>query len=176
VETVGTLTPEDSQQWESDSEEETFRLGEALGRVLQPGDVVGLVGALGAGKTHLVRGVAHGAQVPAGEVASPTFAITYTYGGRIRLHHVDLYRVENVDELYATGYFELPEPDAALLVEWLDKLAEAYPGHGLVIRLEAHPQDSSRRLITVQSSGSRASRLLEDWLRESRGSASRLKP
>jgi tRNA threonylcarbamoyl adenosine modification protein YjeE len=99
------------------SARETFRLGQALGRRLAPGDVVALVGDLGAGKTQLVRGACQGAGVPAGEVSSPTFAIVATHRGRLPVHHADLYRVADLDELYATGFLDLVGGDGAVLVE-----------------------------------------------------------
>ena len=102
------------------SPEQTHALGVRLGALLAPGDFVGLVGQLGAGKTHFVRGVAEGAGVAPGEVSSPTFAIVHPYQGRFPLHHADLYRLKDEDELYATGFFDLLGPDSAMLVEWLE--------------------------------------------------------
>jgi len=141
--------------------EETQRLGVALGQVLQPGDIVGLVGELGAGKTHFVRGVAQGAEVPEGEVASPTFAIVYTYEGRLKIHHADLYRVETEDELYATGFGDLPEPGAALLVEWLNKIPAAVRGDFLRLTLQTHGE--TVRHVRVDASGDRSKQLLIAW-------------
>ncbi|HEY6100947.1 MAG TPA: tRNA (adenosine(37)-N6)-threonylcarbamoyltransferase complex ATPase subunit type 1 TsaE, partial [Anaeromyxobacter sp.] len=100
----------------------TSALGERLGRLLRPGDVVALVGELGAGKTQLVRGACAGARVPAREVSSPSFAIVATYHGRIPVHHADLYRIGDEDELYATGFFDLVGGEGALLVEWADRI------------------------------------------------------
>ena len=99
--------PTRSRRLVSPSPEETHRLGVKLGQLLQPGDFVGLIGDLGAGKTHLVRGVAEGAGVAHSEVASPTFAIVYPYDGRIPLYHADLYRLADYEELYATGFMDL---------------------------------------------------------------------
>ena len=79
----------------------TFALGVRLGELLEPGDAVALVGELGAGKTQLVRGICQGAGVPEREVASPSFAIVATYRGRIPVHHADLYRLADEDELHA---------------------------------------------------------------------------
>src|SRR5690348_12674735 len=107
---------------ESTSAEETFALGERLGALLRPGDFVGLMGELGAGKTQLVRGIAHGAGVNPREVASPTFAIVYPYRGRLPLYHADLYRLQDYDELYATGFLDLVDAGGATLVEWLDRI------------------------------------------------------
>ena len=81
--------------FESHSPQETQALGERLGRVLMAGDVVSLVGELGAGKTCFVQGLARGLGVPAERrIASPTFTIVNEHFGRLTLFHVDLYRLE----------------------------------------------------------------------------------
>ena len=99
---------------------ETEAAGEALGRRLRAGDVVLLIGELGAGKTTFVRGVARGAGSDA-PVASPTFQLVRVYPGRLQLAHVDLYRVEKPPELAELGLDELAD-QGAVLVEWGDRL------------------------------------------------------
>ncbi|MBI3183043.1 MAG: tRNA (adenosine(37)-N6)-threonylcarbamoyltransferase complex ATPase subunit type 1 TsaE [Myxococcales bacterium] len=146
----------------SGSAEETFALGERLGRLLAPGDFVGLLGELGTGKTQLVRGVAEGAGVPRKEVASPSFAILYPYRGRIPLYHADLYRISGYDELYATGFFELWGGDGALLVEWLDRVPEASPDSLLLVELAFAGDD--HRTIQARAYGARPAELLAAWL------------
>ena len=150
----------------SSSPEETHAWGIRLGRLLQPGDFVGLVGDLGAGKTHLVRGVAEGAEVARSEVASPTFAIVYPYRGRIPLYHADLYRLADYDELYATGFLDLVGGDGALLVEWLDKIPEAAPREFLRLSLREVGEDS--RELVAEAWGRRPTELLDAWLPENR--------
>ncbi|MHB8417101.1 MAG: tRNA (adenosine(37)-N6)-threonylcarbamoyltransferase complex ATPase subunit type 1 TsaE [Myxococcales bacterium] len=146
------------------SPEATYELGERLGRAIEPGDFVGLSGELGAGKTLLVRGVASGLGVPAGQVQSPTFTLVNSYaGGRFPLHHADLYRIETADELYATGYFDLLEGAGALLVEWPELIPGARPHQGLDLRLE-RTSENSRRLQAV-ARGARAEGLLRSCLR-----------
>ncbi len=147
---------------ELSSPEETSALGERLGQVLAPGDFVGLVGELGAGKTHFSRAVAKGAGVDPKEVTSPTFAIVYPYRGRLPLYHADLYRLADADELYATGYFDLLQGDGALLVEWLDKVPEAAPEQLLRVELEV-TGDQTRR-ARVGARGERAVALARRWL------------
>lgn len=99
---------------------DTERLGVLLGERLQKGDVVLLVGELGAGKTTFVRGVAQGTGSRA-SVASPTFQLVRVYPGRVQLAHVDLYRVENDGELGGLGLDELAD-EGAVVVEWGDRL------------------------------------------------------
>jgi tRNA threonylcarbamoyladenosine biosynthesis protein TsaE len=146
----------------SSSPEQTHRLGVQLGRLLGPGDFVGLVGELGAGKTHFVRGVAEGAGVPAGVVASPTYSIVTTYPGRVPLHHADLYRLRDHDELYGTGFFDLQDGEGAMLVEWLDQVPSAAPREHLRITLRA--LDATSRELEVEPVGERAHALASAWL------------
>ncbi len=137
----------------------TFAMGERLGAALLPGDVVALVGELGAGKTQLARGICHGAGVPDGEVASPTFAIVATYHGRVPLHHADLYRVGGEDELHATGFFDLVGGEGALLVEWADLVPGALPSEQLEIRLAHDPVRPGTRHLQVRGTGARHAEL-----------------
>jgi len=133
----------------------TWRLGERLGQALQPGDVVALVGDLGAGKTQLVRGACAGAGVAADEVSSPTFAIVQTYRGRLPVHHADLYRLADLDELHATGFMDLLAGDGALVVEWADRVAGWAPEEALVIRIEEVEGRPNSRRLTLEGTGER---------------------
>ncbi len=137
----------------------TRALGRRLGALLRPGDVVALEGDLGAGKTELVRGACAGARVPAGDVSSPSFAIVATYRGRLPVHHADLYRIGDEDELYGTGFGDLVGGEGALLVEWADRIPGALPRERLTIRLAHHPRAPSSRRIEVEALGERAAEL-----------------
>jgi tRNA threonylcarbamoyladenosine biosynthesis protein TsaE len=146
---------------ESASEDETRRLGESLGRLLEPGDVVLLEGELGAGKTCFVQGLALGLGVsPDRRVNSPTFAIVNQHPGRLMLHHVDLYRVEDPSELAELGLAELFESGGVAAVEWAERLDRA-PAHALRIRLEA-PSAERRRLV-ARGDSPRVVALLRAW-------------
>lgn len=152
------------QQFTTRSEEETERLGEALGRVLEAGDFLGLIGELGAGKTRFVRGLSRGAAVAASEVASPTFAIVHPYRGRILIHHADLYRLADPDELYATGYFELLGGEGAVVVEWVDRVPVAAPADALLLTLSAPSVDEDTlRDVRAVATGERSAQLLARW-------------
>lgn len=143
---------------------ETRALGAALGQVLRAGDFVGLVGELGAGKTAFIRGVAEGAGVPEREVSSPSFAIVQPYQGRsVTLHHADLYRLVDEDELYATGFFDLLG-QGATLVEWLDRVPRAAPEDHL--RLDFAVLEDESRKIVATAKGPKHKELLQAWLRE----------
>jgi tRNA threonylcarbamoyladenosine biosynthesis protein TsaE len=146
----------------------TRALGRRLGRLLQPGDVVALCGDLGAGKTELVRGVCAGARVPPSEVSSPTFAIVATYRGRIPVHHSDLYRIGDEDELYGTGFGDLVGGEGALLVEWADRIPGALPAERLSIRLAHDARAPSTRRLEVTGVGERHAALARRLLAPAR--------
>lgn len=159
------LPPIEERRAESHSASETRVLGERLGWVLAPGDFVGLVGDLGAGKTELVRGIAEGVGVERSQVASPTFAIVYPYeGGRLPLFHADLYRVADYDELYATGFVDLLGAGGALVVEWIDRVWQAAPEDALIVTLQPSPSDPDWRTLHARAHGPKSAQLLRDWL------------
>ena len=145
----------------SSSPEETRALGEALGRVLQEGDFVGLVGELGAGKTELARGIARGVGLRDEDVTSPTFSIVHQHHGRIVLTHADLYRVTGPADLDGTGFHELRDGGGATLVEWVDRVAGAAPPDAMRVVL-VEPGENARELV-VTTSGPRSERLLQRW-------------
>lgn len=102
----------------SSSSAQTQRLGEALGGLLEAGDVLILTGDLGAGKTQLTKGVAKGMGVP-DDVTSPTFTIEMVYEGKeLPLYHFDLYRLDSPDQLEDTGLFDVLGSDGPCLIEW----------------------------------------------------------
>jgi tRNA threonylcarbamoyladenosine biosynthesis protein TsaE len=145
------------------SPDETFALGVRIAALLQPGDFLGLTGDLGTGKTLLIRGLAKGLGVPDAQVQSPTFTIVNTYaGGRLPLHHADLYRIESQDELYATGYFDLLEGEGAMAVEWVERIPGALPQGRLQLRLE-RSSDTARKL-SLEAAGPRHEALLRQAL------------
>ncbi|MGO9588005.1 MAG: tRNA (adenosine(37)-N6)-threonylcarbamoyltransferase complex ATPase subunit type 1 TsaE [Limisphaerales bacterium] len=108
----------------SHSPAETGSLGERWGRAAQRGLVIGLSGDLGAGKTQLVKGLARGLGITAG-VHSPTFTLVNEYGGgRLRLFHLDLYRLETRGQLVSAGLEEFLQPDGVTVIEWAERIAD----------------------------------------------------
>lgn len=143
--------------WVSRSLSETERLGRSLAAALEPGDVVALVGSLGAGKTQLVRAVAAGLGVEPAVVSSPTFVIVTEYEGRVPVVHVDAYRLEDLSDLDSAGWSEELLTGAVTLIEWADRIAERLPADRVWVELE-HVDPESRR-ITVRATGEPARRL-----------------
>ena len=108
----------------SHSPAETESLCETFGRAARRGMVVALSGELGAGKTQLVKGIARGLGITA-RVHSPTFTLVNEYaGGRLKLFHLDLYRLETHKQILAAGLEEFLQPDGVAVVEWAERLAD----------------------------------------------------
>jgi tRNA threonylcarbamoyladenosine biosynthesis protein TsaE len=125
----------------TDSEGATTALGRDLGRRLQAGAVVLLEGPLGAGKTAFARGLAEGLGCDGEDVSSPTFTIVQEYRGRVRMEHVDLYRLSpaEVDDLALEDLME----DSVLAVEWPDRWTRA-PADAIRVTLELAGQNRRR--------------------------------
>jgi tRNA threonylcarbamoyladenosine biosynthesis protein TsaE len=105
----------------SHSPAETESLGERWGREAKPGLVIGLSGDLGAGKTQLVKGIARGLGVTA-RVHSPTFTLVNEYGGgRLKLFHLDLYRLETREQIIGAGLEEYLQPEGVAVIEWAER-------------------------------------------------------
>jgi tRNA threonylcarbamoyladenosine biosynthesis protein TsaE len=118
----------------STSPEQTQSAGERLGRTLAPGDVVALTGALGAGKTCFIQGLARGLDVPT-HPTSPTFVLVNEYRGRLPVHHVDAYRTTTLTELLDVGLLELFDGDGVTVVEWADKLEPLLPPRAIRVHI-----------------------------------------
>lgn len=119
---------------------ETLRLGEIIGKSLNPGSIVGINGNLGAGKTVLVKGMAKGLGVEE-EINSPTFVIVNCYEGRVPFYHFDLYRISSKDELLDIGYEELFFGEGIAAVEWADRVKEVFPEDAISIEIQTPESD-----------------------------------
>jgi tRNA threonylcarbamoyladenosine biosynthesis protein TsaE len=133
------------------STDETLELAGAVGELLRAGDVVSLVGDLGAGKTVFARGVARALGVTE-PVVSPSFTIVREYDGRTPLVHVDVYRIDTVQELYDLGFEELVRDDAVTLVEWGDMIDGLLPADRLDVRLAPGDLDDER-VVEIEGHG-----------------------
>ena len=120
-------------------------LGAAIGRQLRGGEVIALVGPLGSGKTHLIKGIAAGAQ-DRKEVNSPTFVIINEYEGRLRVYHIDAYRINSLAEFEMLGFDDLLSAESVVMIEWADKV-EAVVAQTHPIHVELHHEGRTRRTI-----------------------------
>ena len=144
----------------SHSPEQTQLLGSYLGKLAQRGDIYLLVGDLGAGKTCLVQGIAHGLDVK--EYAfSPSFVIVREYHGRLPLFHVDFYSLEYIEEIANLGLEEYLYSDGICVVEWAEKGMSVLPQNDLLIELSYVPNHEIQRSIVLKPEGQRYLELLE---------------
>jgi tRNA threonylcarbamoyladenosine biosynthesis protein TsaE len=151
----------------------TLRAGRTLGALLRPGDVIALIGDLGAGKTTLTQGIAQGMGIDL-PVTSPTFTLLHEYPGAIPLFHFDPYRLESAEEARDMGLDEYFTRQGVVVVEWADKVLSLLPAERLLIELvfaeedagELEGEDTPRRCL-VDAVGPRYEQLLEAWLARS---------
>ena len=143
----------------STSSQQTHALGRALGRAAVPGTLLALRGPLGAGKTQLAKGVAEGLDVST-VVNSPTFVLMNEHVGRLRLYHVDAYRLADPEEAVAAGLLDERELDGVTVIEWADRLDGWLPLDRLEIELMPGT-GPSERLVRWEAHGPIHARLAE---------------
>ncbi len=126
----------------------THALAARLASELKPGDVLALVGDLGAGKTELTRGLGLALELPPDvPVCSPSYLLLNLYsGGRLPLAHVDGYFMENSDDLERAGLADLLAEGWVVVVEWAERVADALPQHTRWVHLSPGPESGSRRV------------------------------
>ncbi len=138
-----------------------------LGEVVRPGDVVALIGDLGAGKTVFAQGLALGLGVGEKDyVCSPTFTLINEYQGRIPFYHIDLYRIGDEDELYELGLDEYLAGNGVAAVEWFDKFEAFMPPNILRVNVDyMENRGFSARRIRVTPGDRSATVLAERWIK-----------
>ena len=135
----------EAREWSIESVEAMEQLGEMLGREISQPTVIALVGPLGAGKTHLTKGIARGLGF-SGDVTSPTFSLVQEYhGGRLPLFHFDLYRLKSSAEVLAMGWDDFLDQQGVMLVEWGDLFPELFDVDARLIRIEVC--ESGRKVL-----------------------------
>jgi tRNA threonylcarbamoyladenosine biosynthesis protein TsaE len=139
---------------------QTERAGAELAALVRPGDVVALAGDLGAGKTHLVQGVARGLGVD-GPVTSPTFNLLLVHHGRLTLYHFDLYRLEREADLEEIGFYETLEGDGISMIEWGDRFPGALPPDRLLVVIRRTGAESRR--FDLLPTGPRSEAIARAW-------------
>jgi tRNA threonylcarbamoyladenosine biosynthesis protein TsaE len=119
----------------SNSAEQTRKIGMKLGKLAASGDVILLVGSLGAGKTCLTQGIAHGLGIHE-YTASPTFVLVREYRGKLPLYHIDLYRLDKIEEVTQLGLDDYLYGNGVCVVEWADKGLSVLPEEYLLIEMQ----------------------------------------
>ena len=136
----------------------TDQLGRIIGSVLKGGEFLALSGALGAGKTALVRGIATGLGASPQAVSSPTFVLVHEYRGRLPLAHIDLYRLHSLREMESIGLEDYLSGPTVVAVEWADKAPGILPDDRLEMQLRHRTVQS--RSITFRATGPVSAALL----------------
>ncbi len=131
------------------SVEETLDLGKNIGKLCNPGDIICVIGDLGAGKTHLTKGIAMGLDVK-DHITSPTFTIVNEYdSGRLKLYHFDVYRVNDPDEIYEIGFDEYIFSNGVSIIEWANYIESLIPEEHLRITLQKNV-DLGENIRTIE--------------------------
>lgn len=143
---------------------ETLALGERLGHVVRPGNVVALIGDLGAGKTLLTKGIFRGLNGDPREVISPTFVLMTRHEGRSPLYHFDAYRLQGAGEILDIGAEESFYGDGVSVVEWADRVIDALPDDRLEVHMNV--RSPNEREIRLRARGEQSAMLLERLRRE----------
>ncbi len=144
----------------SNSPEETIELGRKIGSQLRGGEVVAICGALGSGKTHLIKGIAAGAgAAEVGKVTSPTFVIINEYKsrpsegpdkGRLDVYHIDAYRLDSIAEFELIGFDDYCRPQSVVVIEWADKIESALQTINY-IRIELFHAGETQRDVNIEN-------------------------
>lgn len=164
------ILDERALEFTSRSPDQTQRLGVRLGALLQGGDVIGMEGTLGAGKTCLAQGIGRGWGASR-TLTSPTFVLVREYARAdepIRLYHIDLYRISGAEETLGLGVDEfLGDACAVCIVEWAERARSLIPSEHLWIRLDF--TDQTHRALHFTAQGERHTRLLREFRRAAFG-------
>ena len=155
---------------QSKNTSETIRIGKSIGSRLRAGDVVALVGELGAGKTQFIKGLAAGAGVGKPTyVSSPSFTLINEYPGKVPFYHIDLFRLESQKEAEGLGLEDYLHGGGITAIEWADKIPSLLPGEMLSIHMVYTGKNT--RSIEMTGKGKR----YEEFVNEVMSSESRVR-
>jgi len=147
------------------SEGETRKLGEVIGNCLEQGDIVGLIGDLGAGKTCMTKGLAASMGVSDQyEITSPTFTIINEYPGDMTFWHVDAYRLESSREMIDAGFEDFFNSGGVVVIEWAEKILDILPPGALFVTFEY--VDETTRIIRLSGQESLIDQIMEVYQHE----------
>jgi len=156
----------DSCVFLSNSPAATSAMGKRMGEQLEPGSIIALVGELGCGKTLLTRAICAGLGVPLRQVNSPTFVLVNEYRGRLPVFHMDLYRLDNIDDGFELGIMDyLSRTEyGVMIVEWAEKIIFLLPDD--LLRVDFDILSPQKRRITLSTSGNKFNNILKELGRE----------
>ncbi|MDD5095416.1 MAG: tRNA (adenosine(37)-N6)-threonylcarbamoyltransferase complex ATPase subunit type 1 TsaE [Dehalococcoidia bacterium] len=142
----------------SKTPEQTREIGADLGKLAEKGDLILLVGNLGAGKTCFSQGLAQGIGF-SGYASSPSFVLVREYQGRLKVYHIDFYRLDDIEEIEGIGMEEYLSGDGVCVIEWADKAPGLFRQNHLLIEFE-HLQAPEERQLRFEARGQRYTNLL----------------
>ncbi|MBQ6469941.1 MAG: tRNA (adenosine(37)-N6)-threonylcarbamoyltransferase complex ATPase subunit type 1 TsaE [Lachnospiraceae bacterium] len=135
----------------SHSAEETFLIGKKIGENASPGLVIAFYGDLGAGKTVMTKGIARGLGIQ-GMITSPTFTILQiAEEGRLPLYHLDVYRIDDPDEMEEIGLDDCLYGGGVTVIEWAERIEELLPADTVRVTIERLPENADTRRITIEN-------------------------
>jgi tRNA threonylcarbamoyladenosine biosynthesis protein TsaE len=147
-------------QIQTGAEEQTRYLGEQLGALLTGGEIIALIGELGAGKTVFVHGLAAGLGVQE-SVHSPSFTILNEYHGRLVFYHFDFYRLKSEEEIWNLGWQDYLDNSDLVVIEWADRFPKVLPEERLEITFTPDSNNPNNRIITLTPRGVKYGNLLK---------------
>lgn len=139
---------------------DTEEFGIRLGKLLKSGDIVCLNGDLGAGKTTMTKSIGIGLDIEE-YITSPTFTLINMYRGRMVVYHFDVYRLENVDELYDLGFDEYFYGDGVCIIEWAEKIEKLLPEDRIIIDIKKSDQEDER-ILHISGHGKRYEEIIKE--------------
>jgi len=154
------------------SPNETDGFAEMIASLVQGGDVIGLIGPLGAGKTRFTQALFR-ALGTSDYVRSPSFALVNEYESHLRLVHMDFYRLDAAEDIFDLGYEEYLSPDTIVVIEWADRALEYLPQTRILLTFELVAENPEARRITLEAVSQRAVMFVEEVVSRWRCSRSR---
>ena len=130
------------------SAEETILLGNKIGRKLKPGDIIAMQGTLAAGKTTITKGIAQALRID-DTITSPTFCLISEYYGKMPLYHMDVYRLDGIEDFVNLGTDDMLYGDGVSIIEWSEKIMSELPKKTIVLKIT--PQEDNSRLIEIDN-------------------------
>ena len=130
------------------SAEETILLGTKIGRKLKPGDIIAMQGPLAAGKTTITKGIAQALGID-DTITSPTFCLISEYYGKMPLYHMDVYRLDSIEDFVNLGTDDMLYGDGVSIIEWSEKIMSELPKRTIVLKIT--PQEDNSRLIEIDN-------------------------
>lgn len=130
------------------SAEETIELGKKIGSLLKKGDIIAMQGTLAAGKTTITKGIALSLDIK-DDITSPTFCLISEYEGKMPLYHMDVYRLDGIEDFQTLGTEDMLYGDGVSIIEWSEKIMEELPKKTIILKIEV--QNETDRIISLKN-------------------------